>query len=91
MLMVLSTVITVFEDFTYHRQFASDDGLNVVLEFSANVDGKQIKGVDVVQFNEDGLIVDFEVMARPINGVAALGAAMSARLGDRLPDFKIKK
>ena len=35
--LILGTVIQVFEDFTYHRQFASEDGLNVVLEFSARV------------------------------------------------------
>lgn len=91
MLLALRTVITVFDDFTYHRQLVSDDGLNVVLEFSAKVDGKQVKGIDLVEFNEDGLIVDFEVMGRPINGIAALGAVMGARIGDKLPAFKIRE
>ena len=90
LIMALSTVITVFEDFTYYRQFVSEDGLNVVLEFSAKVGDKTVKGIDMIQFNEDGLITDFEVMIRPLNGLQALGAEMAARIGDALPSFKVR-
>ena len=78
--MILSNVIEVFEDFAYHRQFASADGLNVVLEFSAQVGGRELKGVDLIRFDEQGLIVDFEVMVRPASALAALGEAMGRRL-----------
>jgi hypothetical protein len=88
LLLVLRTVITIFQNFTYHRQFASEDGLNVVLEFSAEVDGKQLKGIDMIRFDESGLIVEFEVMVRPFNALQALGTAMGARLGQMLPGFK---
>lgn len=37
---ILSNVIQVFENFTYHREFISEDGNNVVLEFSAQVSDK---------------------------------------------------
>ncbi len=90
LMLALSTVIQVFEDFTYHRQLATDDGLNVVLEFSAHVGDKQLKGIDLVQFNEQGQITEFEVMVRPLSGLQALGAEMGARLGDKLPAFKAK-
>lgn len=90
LILVLSTVIQVFEDFTYHRQLASDDGLNVVLEFSARVGDKQLKGIDLVRFNEDGQIVEFEVMVRPLSGLQALGAEMGARLAEKIPAFKVK-
>lgn len=86
--LLLSTVIQVFEDFTYHRQLASEDGLSVVLEFSARVGDKNLKGVDLVQFDANGLITDFEVMIRPFNGLQALGAEMGARLGHLLPAYK---
>jgi hypothetical protein len=88
--LALSTVIQVFEDFTYHRQLATDDGLNIVLEFSARVGDKQLKGIDLVRFNEQGQITEFEVMVRPLSGLQALGAEMGARLGDKLPAFKAK-
>ena len=90
LIMALSTVIQVFEDFTYHRQLATDDGLNIVLEFSARVGDKQLKGIDLVRFNEEGQITEFEVMVRPLSGLQALGAEMGARLGDKLPAFKAK-
>lgn len=90
LMLALSTVIQVFEDFTYHRQLASDDGLNIVLEFSARVGDKQLKGIDLVRFNQQGQITEFEVMVRPLSGLQALGAEMGARLGDKLPAFKAK-
>ena len=90
LMLALSTVIQVFEDFTYHRQLATDDGLNIVLEFSARVGDKRLKGIDRVRFNEQGQITEFEVMVRPLSGLQALGAEMGARLGDKLPAFKAK-
>lgn len=90
LILVLSTVIQVFQDFTYHRQLVSDDGLNVVLEFSAHVDGKNLKGIDMIRFNAQGQIEEFEVMVRPLNALQALGAQMAARLSDKMPAFKVK-
>jgi hypothetical protein len=79
-MLILSNVIQVFEDFAYHRQLVSDDGLSVVLEFSARVGERELKGIDLVRFDTDGLIVDFEVMVRPMSGLQALGDQMARRL-----------
>ena len=78
--LVLKTVNTVFQDFTYHRAFASTDGRSVVLEFSATVSGKALKGIDMLRFDDAGRIEEFEVMVRPLSGLQALGEAMGARL-----------
>ena len=86
--LILSTVINVFENFVYHRELATEDGLNVVLEFSATVGDKQLKGIDLIRFDTDGKIVEFEVMIRPLSGLQALGAEMGARLAQYLPAFK---
>lgn len=88
LVLILGTVLQVFENFTYHRELASDDGLNVVLEFSANIGDKQLKGIDMIRFDEHGKIVDFEVMVRPFSGLQALGAEMGKRLGHLLPGYK---
>jgi hypothetical protein len=88
LLKILQTVVTIFQDFTYHRQFGSDDGLNVVLEFSATVQGKELKGIDMIRFDEEGRIVEFEVMVRPFNALQALGAEMGERLAQFLPAYK---
>jgi hypothetical protein len=63
----------VFEDFTYHRQLASDDGLNVVLEFSARVGDKQLKGIDLVRFDEAGKIVGVRGDGAPLERLAGAG------------------
>ena len=86
--MILNTVFQVFEDFTYHRELASADGLNVVLEFSARVGAKQLKGIDMIRFNEKGKIVEFEVMVRPMSALQALGDEMGRRLAAYLAASK---
>ena len=86
--LILGTVVKVFEDFTYHRQFADADGHSVVLEFSAKVNGKEIKGIDMIRFDDEGKIVDFEVMVRPMSGLQALGDEMAKRLAPYLAAMK---
>ena len=78
--LILKTVVKVFEGFTYHRELVSEDGLNVVLEFSAKVGERELKGIDMIRFDEAGKIVDFEVMIRPMSGLQALGEEMGRRL-----------
>lgn len=90
LILALSAVIEVFENFAYHRQLTSDDGLNVVLEFSANIGDKELKGIDLIRFNEQGQIEEFEVMIRPMSGLQALGVEMGKRVADKLPAFKVK-
>ena len=78
--LVLKTVNTVFQDFEYHRSFVSEDGRSIVLEFSANVSGKALKGIDMLRFDDEGRIEEFEVMVRPMSGLQALAAQMAAQL-----------
>lgn len=82
--LILNTVAQVFTDFTYLRELATDDGLNVVLEFSAQVKGKQLKGIDMIRFDAEGKIVEFEVMIRPLNALQALAEEMAQRLAPYL-------
>ncbi len=82
-MLYLRSAVRVLEDFTYHRQFAGDNA--VVLEFSAHVGSLTVKGVDIIQFNTEGQIVDFEVMVRPANGLQALAAAMTQQLASADP------
>ncbi|ABD89945.1 nuclear transport factor 2 family protein [Rhodopseudomonas palustris] len=86
-LLVLTTVTQIFENFQYHRTFvagAHDAGL----EFSANIGKWQLKGIDLIRFNEEGQMIEFEVMVRPIKALAALGEAMGNRIGPQLLALK---
>ena len=85
--LILNTVLQVFEGFTYHRELASADGLSVVLEFSARVKDRELKGIDMIRFDEAGEIVEFEVMVRPMSALQVLGEEM----GRRLAPFLAKK
>jgi len=88
---ILTNVAQVFENFKYHRELASADGLSVVLEFSAQVNGKDLKGIDLVQFDAEGKITDFEVMVRPMSGLQALGDEMGKRLAPYMAMMKPAK
>ncbi|MBD9424367.1 nuclear transport factor 2 family protein [Pseudomonas sp. PDM15] len=86
--MILNTVLQVFQDFAYHRELVSADGLSVVLEFSARVGERELKGIDMIRFDEAGKIVEFEVMVRPMSGLQALGEEMGRRLAPFLAAAK---
>jgi len=76
----LQQAMQVFDDFRYHRTFI-DGERNVVLEFSAKVGDKELKGIDMIRFDAGGRIIEFEVMVRPASGLQALGAEMARRMG----------
>ena len=88
--LVLQTAASVFEDFVYHREFVAGPN-DIVLEFSARVGSKQLKGVDIIRFDEAGRIAEFEVMVRPANALMALGHAMGARIGPVVNEAKKMK
>lgn len=80
--LVLGTVIQLFEDFQYHREWITHDeaGEQWALEFSAHIGEVQLKGLDLVRWNDDGLIEEFEVMIRPLNALTVVGQEMGKRL-----------
>jgi hypothetical protein len=75
----LQQAVGAFGDFRYHRTFIGS-ARDVVLEFSAKVGDKELKGIDMIHFDELGRIADFEVMVRPATGLQALGAEMARRM-----------
>lgn len=77
---VLSNVIEVFQNFKYHREFI--EGKSWALEFSAEVAGKSVKGIDLIEFDDNGQIINFEVLIRPLSGLIALGEDMNRRFAD---------
>ena len=65
-------------DFRY-TDITEDSALHI-LRFEAMIGAERISGVDVVRCNADGLIVQFEVFARPPKAVLALRDAMGERV-----------
>ncbi|MEL8055502.1 MAG: nuclear transport factor 2 family protein [Pseudomonadota bacterium] len=64
--------------FKYTRIF--DCGDKAVLEFESEMDGIQINGIDMIEWDADGKIVDFKVMVRPLKAIQTVHAAMGAML-----------
>ncbi len=75
---LLGNVAEVFEDFRYIDQVETGD--TAVLVFEARVGDKQLNGVDVLRFDDAGLIKEMMVMVRPASGLMALGEEMGRRL-----------
>lgn len=87
---IISTVSSIFEDFAYHRVFWTEGHQAAVLEFSAKVGDRALKGIDIISFDERGQISEFEVMIRPANAAVAVGEAMAAKAGPKLKQILLK-
>ncbi len=85
--LALRAALSVFSDFAYHRSFVAEGGRDVVLEFRARVGERDVHGIDMIAFDDDGLVVSFEVMVRPMSGLQALGTAMAEKVGKQLGSY----
>lgn len=64
--------------FRYVREIADDR--NAVLEFETTVDDVSVNGVDLITWNDQGLITDFKVMIRPLKAVTIVHQRMAELL-----------
>lgn len=64
--------------FRYTRRIL--DGHHACLEFETTMGGLAVNGVDLITCDDDGRIVDFKVMLRPIKAVEAVRDQMAAML-----------
>lgn len=69
------------DDFRYVRELV--DGQQAMLEFICEVDGIHINGVDIIRWNDDGLIDDFKVMVRPLKAINKVWEKMAAMLASQ--------
>ena len=66
------------ENFRYVREVV--EGLDVILEFETFIGDVSVNGVDMIKWNEEGRIIDFKVMVRPLKAIGALQKKMSESL-----------
>jgi ketosteroid isomerase-like protein len=76
---LLAEVIQVFEDFRFTDELAMV-GAHALI-FRANVAGsdREIEGIDLLRFDEQGQIADFTVMLRPMSALVPFAQAMAER------------
>jgi len=66
------------DSFKYVREMTDDNG--AILEFETEVDGIYINGVDMISWNQQGLITEFKVMVRPLQALTMLQQKMAEML-----------
>ena len=81
---VVSVILTegamkVFEDFSYVHRLEDAETRVATLIFRARVGERWLDGLDLLEFDDDGLIAQMKVMVRPLSGTNALKAAMGER------------
>ncbi len=68
----------IFDDsFEYVHRFENDDAAALI--FHASVGDREVDGLDLLTFDDDGLITELKVMVRPLSGTMVLKEAMGAR------------
>ena len=75
---LLGVVAQVFENFRYVNEWR--DGNTTILSFEANVGDRELQGIDILEEGADGLVESFTVLVRPLSGLQALAAAVTARV-----------
>jgi SnoaL-like protein len=76
---LLGILTQVFQDFRYTDELTAEDGTKALI-FRTRVGDRDVEGLDLIRFDEAGLIRDFTVMVRPRSAVEALLREVSSRL-----------
>lgn len=76
---LLRLVFETFSDFRYTDELEAQDGTHALI-FRASAGGREVEGIDLLRFDEDGLITDFTVMIRPASGLIALAGEMGPKV-----------
>ena len=64
--------------FRYVREIVGPS--DAMLEFETDIDGVHVNGVDLIKWNDAGLIVEFKVMIRPLKAINVIHQRMAAML-----------
>jgi hypothetical protein len=79
----LAAAFQVFfnETFRYVREVVGSR--DAVLEFEVEIEGIGVNGVDLIKWNDEGLITEFKVMIRPLKAINLIHQKMADVLKSR--------
>ena len=79
----LSAAFRVFfnESFRYVREFTGAN--DAALEFEVEIEGIVVNGIDLLKWNEEGKIIEFKVLIRPLKAINLIHQKMAAMLQAR--------
>lgn len=74
----LAAVFDIFSQhsFRYVREVVGEH--DAVLEFLVEIDGVSVNGVDIITWGDEGKIVDFKVMLRPLKSIKVMQRRVAA-------------
>ena len=70
--------VSLNESFRYVRELTGPR--DAVLEFQVEIDGINVNGVDMIKWDDEGKIVEFKVLVRPLKAVNLIHQEMAAML-----------
>ena len=76
----LGAAFNVFFDdsFTYIREVEGEN--DAILEFTVEIDGIMVNGVDMIKWNDDNKVIEFKVMIRPLKAINIIHQKMALML-----------
>jgi len=77
---LLGIIFEVFQDFHYTDELDAADGMTKVLVFRAKVKDRDAEGIDLIRFDDAGMVCDLTVMVRPRSSMEVLLAEVAPRL-----------
>ena len=79
-LLYLMAAAQVFNNksFSYTKEIINEN--HATLEFELNINGIEINGIDLITWNEEGMIIEFKVFIRPLQGVNVIHKMMQQML-----------
>lgn len=84
----LTAAVSILNDenanFSYVKEIVQ--GNHLILEFVANIDDVSINGVDMIELNNEGEMIDFKVMIRPLKAIHKI----HEKMGELLQKYKSK-
>ena len=82
-LQYLSAAFHVFFNESFHYVRESRGARDAALEFQDEIDGIVVNGIDLLKWSDDGRIVEFKVMIRPLKAINLIHQKMAAMLQAR--------
>ena len=71
-------LVFVNDSFRYVRELSGPR--EAMLEFQVEIDGVSVNGVDMLRWDDEGRIVEFKVMIRPLKAINLIQQKMAAML-----------
>jgi hypothetical protein len=75
---VVPKLLEVWQDLRYIAELHGDELVGLV--FDARAGTRDVRGIDILHFDDDGLIDEITVLVRPLTGLQALASEMEAAL-----------